>query len=244
MPFFVKTIVFTYNNGYTYYMRKILPYVANFDEVSCQQAVWAMILEKITGAVQTKVDMDALCNAQQGKWTWPFAAMKNLSDDGYQVEVRGEFNIAAFAENPERYHREFNGIKNTQIATMKSDMDKVVEDAKEVLPYILDGRIIHTLEKPTLNSITNWLDRGYLINHWLNSRALADRPGYAGHHVALYAVTDEYFVFHNPGGYNKDGQPLNHNKGQIVGHQKLLDCSVQPGTGLADISIAIRKPSF
>ncbi len=224
-------------------LEKNPPYVANFSKTSCQQAVYAMILQHFTGAAQSESDMDAMCNAKPGKWTWHFSAINKLANAGYQIVHVSDFDFREFGINPRAYLESFDGKENAKIACEKSDIESERMMALQLIEKERSGNISFELRSPEVSDIKRCLDEGYLISHWINSAALlGDFTSYTGHYVLPYDVFDDLVVFHNPGGYDKKGRPVNQCVGQMLDAGFFDRCVRSPDTGLSEGFTAI-KPS-
>ncbi len=222
-------------------MRAIPPYIPNFTKVSCQQSVYAMILQTITGVVQSPEAVNALCNSEKGKWTWHFSPMYKLAQSGYKVSHVSDFNISAFVQNPMDYLISFQGEENAHTTIDNSNMGQVLEDAQMVLDNLSLPNLNIITKKPTIDDLHTYLEKGYLLSQWINSAAIEGRKDdYNGHYVMLYDVDDRDVTFHNPGGFKKNGSPRNHNKAQVLSHERFMECIKLPHAGLSEGFTAIK----
>ena len=216
-------------------MKTTPPFVACFERMACQQAVMAMVLEHFTKVAQTKEAMDILCGAEKGKYTWPYAAMTNLVDAGYEVVSVGDFNIRQFAQNPEGL---LTPNKNTP------DIAKLQGYAQEAVKYIDSGKIIWENKAPTISDIKRYVDdpRPYLISHWMDAAKIDGTKGSRGHFVLVYGIDkkEEKVIFHNPGGYTEEGEPRNICIGQTLSYDRFTEASVPENENGAFLAIRLR----
>lgn len=167
--------------------------------------------------------------------------MTQLLGMGYEVVCVGEGNVKDFIADPIQNLTEFNGATNAEKAIEHSNMPEVIEDAKRVSQLIDDHHIQNiNIQRPSIQLINDYLAQGYLLCHWVNSRALSGLEGYNGHYVLVYDTTKERIIFHNPGGYDADMNPLNHNKGQAISPSMFLKASVLPKTQRFEGFVAVK----
>ena len=58
---------------------------------------------------------------------------------------------------------------------------------------------IHKKQIPTISNIKELINKGYLLTCNVNSYALNNESGYAGHFVVIYNYDDDYLYLHDPG---------------------------------------------
>lgn len=138
--------------------------------------------------------LDEISKKEQGKWTWPTAAMLWLMENGFELRLIEEFDYAEFAKRGGDYLIDKCGHEVAQVQMENSDIEREQKVAEQFVEYApLEHRI------PKLDDIKRFLNDHWVVTCNVNSSILYDQPGYSGHFVVILDVDDEEVTIHDPG---------------------------------------------
>jgi hypothetical protein len=162
----------------------------------CFQAVFRMILaQQLPDRQFSMQDMLNLTGAKEGLATWPAKTLLELDNLGLESVMIGSFNGQAFAERGVPYIREVMGDEVADWQEKYSDIPE--ERARYAELYQKGIPVIEAV--PTLDTVSEYLGNGYLVQCGVNSKRLRGEDGYVGHSVLVLAVSNQEVVLHNPG---------------------------------------------
>jgi hypothetical protein len=219
-----------------------VPFFGNINNKSCAQCVYRMILTAIhPDKTWTMEQMDNLCGAVPGKYTWPYSPILGLTDMGLELVVYNTFDTERFIEMPEQYLIERYGPEGAKDQMEHSDIPAVLKQAKAFLDY--DGKHKFTWVKDNHNPqiAKDLLDQGYLLGLWVNARKLNDREGISGHFIVVHGYKNGVFIAHDPGGNDEDGSPTDQFENRHIPEAELFVACCPKAPERTNIMIAIRK---
>lgn len=172
-----------------------VPFFGNPDNTHCFQATIRMALENYCPKQEYSWEqLDELSGKKLDKWTWRTRGLLELHKRGMEIINWGNFIHKDFVERGEDYLIEFFGAEKAKIQIEHCDLGYEIENAREML-----GAFENRYGLPEISDIKNLLDIGYLVICNVNSKILNNLPGYSGHFILIYEVTDEHIVMHDPG---------------------------------------------
>lgn len=140
-------------------------------------------------------DMLALTGAKEGLATWPAKTLLELNGLGLEAVMLGSFDGKAFAERGVPYIREVMGDEVADWQERYSDIPQERERYAEL--YRRGIPVIDTI--PTIDTVRDYLEKGYMVQCGVNSKRLRNEAGYVGHSVLVLAIEGSEVVLHNPG---------------------------------------------
>ena len=183
----------------------IPPYFGNPDGKKCQQCVYKSMLEHFNPSKEyTWDELDYICGAEPGKWSWTFKPLVELDKLGFEVIFHEIFDLEKFVADHEGYLNELYGAAQAKASIENSNMVKAISDAKEILEK--SDRINWSQEPFSVEMVRNYLSNGYLLNIWVNPKKLEGEEGTGGHFVLAYDINDTHITIHDSGGV-RDGEP-------------------------------------
>lgn len=177
-------------------MKLDIPFYPNTpDDTHCFQAVLRMVLKYFLPHEEyTWKELDKMTAKKEGLWTWPMAALLELRRKGFEIASVEVFDYGRFAREGPDYLYEFLGDEVAQAQVEHSDIQQERRLAREFVQEVgVDKRI------PSMTDIVTMMNDGYLVTCNVNSHALRNRPGYAGHYVLITGYGDSELVLHDPG---------------------------------------------
>ncbi len=139
-------------------------------------------------------ELDAISAKQEGKWTWPTAAMLWMLENDLEVSLIEDFDYAAFVERGEDYIIERYGSEVGQAQAENSDIERELNYSRRFMKIApLDFRV------PTLADIRSELAKGSVVIVNINSAQLNDSEGYSAHFVVVTDIDDTRVRLHDPG---------------------------------------------
>jgi hypothetical protein len=169
------------------------------DGTACFHACIQMAMRlKKTADVPSFQDMDQMMRRAPGKYAWEYALLSELIRRNFAVKFIQNFDLQKFVEEPEGYLLEFYGQEAGKIQIENSDLDTVVEDAKNFLECASNHRCLEQ-RTPSLDDVKGLLRQGYLLIPLINQRILQADPGYAAHYIVIFGFSDRGVRIHNPG---------------------------------------------
>lgn len=130
-----------------------------------------------------------------GKSTWPQQMLINLKEMDFDIVVVEGFDGHEFIKRGAAYLKDAFGKETAEWQTKNSD----IPQEQKLYQKMYDLGVQCETRIPRLSEIREHLDRGYLVQCTVNSRALNHKEGYIGHSVLVYAVDDDYVTLHDPG---------------------------------------------
>lgn len=139
-------------------------------------------------------ELEAITAKVEGLWTWPIATMLWLAERNYQIIVKTTFDYRAFASKGNEYlfERLGNEVAKAQIANSN------IPQEQRLAERLLD-KVKIVREIPDFDDIRNLLDDKFIATCNVNSRALNNLNGYAGHFVVVMGFDDDGLYIHDPG---------------------------------------------
>lgn len=176
-------------------MKKVPFYPNTPDQTHCVQAGIKIVLKYFLPERDFSMEeLEKLTSYIKGKGTWNTAAFINLHKMGFDVVDMDVLDIDEFLKRGPDYMLELYGPEIGQWAIEHTDFPK-----EQALYRELQQLGIHQAVTPTIEDIKRLLDDGYLVGPGVNSRALNDKPGFAGHFVVVFDYDDKGFYLHDPG---------------------------------------------
>lgn len=175
---------------------KEIPFYANTpDDTHCFQASLRMILKYFYPSENYSwEELDKITAKVEGLWTWPTAGLIWLQEKGLEIKNIEPFDYSKFVQLREKYLLKQYGeeVGNEQIK--HSDINQEVELAKKFVEVVdVEQRV------PGIDDIKRLLLENYVVIVNVNSVALDNRKGYAGHFVVIKGFDGEGFVINDPG---------------------------------------------
>lgn len=221
--------------------RTEIRFFGNHNNVSCGQCVYRMALSHFYPEQDfSHTEMDVLCGAVEGKGTWPYLPVTKLSDMGLKIVTYDMFDTEKFVKSPVTYLHEFYEAGTAQYCIENSDIDLVVAQAQTYLDHLKLNKLstIKSYHNPDI--LRGLLDDGYLINLWVNSRALNNQDGFSGHFILVYGYDGKNFMAHDPGGNDENGNAIDQYPHRIISEDALYTaCCIKAGE--TDTLIAIKR---
>lgn len=183
---------------------KEVPFFGNPDGVSCAQAVYKMILEYFEPSKDYSFEeMNRLCGATPGKYTWLFSIVSQLADKGYDVRVITDYDFESMATDLRTYWERELGPEATADYLKNSDMAALPEQIHQFMRYVRSGKLTFEKRHWVTQDLIDALAQGYLAGTWVNYHAIHDQDGFTGHFVLCFDFDGENFILHDPGGQDK-----------------------------------------
>lgn len=173
-----------------------IPFYPNTgDGTHCFQAALRMALSYFDPSREfTYSELDKISQKEEGKWTWPTAAMLWLMENGYEVKLVEEFDYTDFAKRGADYLIEKYGHEVAGIQTENSDIEREQEIASRFIEYApLEFRI------PELDDIKKLIADNWVVICNINASLLYGQHGYSGHFIVMLDVDGDEVVLHDPG---------------------------------------------
>lgn len=173
-----------------------VPFYGNTpDDTHCFQAALKMILKYFQADKDYSwEELEKISAKVEGLWTWPYAGMLWLHDNGFEVKSISAMDSERFANEGYDYLVEFFGEERAEANRKHSDLEQERRLARLFVEKdIKDARI------PDANDIKRYLEEGYLVKCTVNSRVFRDKEGYVGHAIIVKGYDDEGFIIHDPG---------------------------------------------
>jgi len=168
------------------------------DNTHCVQAALRMVLKHFFPEREfTYEELDRASNKQSGKWTWPYAAIVWMTEQGLEVINVSIFDTNQFVAHAESYMLEVFGEEKTKANLEHSDISLAVSDAEQ---YLKNRSIKEERRIPTIDDIKEFLKQGYIPTCGVNSRVINGEEGYAGHRIVVTGFDENGLFIHDPGG--------------------------------------------
>ncbi len=174
---------------------KIVPFFPNHENSYCFEAVLKMVLSFfLPSQTFTWKQLEKITGKNNGCWTWPTQAILKLKKFGFDVELYQQFDHKSFAKMGVKYIKEKYGETIAQEQQRNCDLKYEMVVSEQLV------KTHHTnIVTPNYNTIDTVLKQGYLIICNVNSKALVNCKGYAGHFVLVYGIDENNIHFHDPG---------------------------------------------
>lgn len=221
---------------------KPIPFFGNYDNRSCVQCCYRMVLSYFYPEKDWPQGyMDEFCGASPGKYTWMFQPITGLINLGFDLIMYSNFDAIKFLVSPIDYMTDKYGSEGAKVNLENTDMNKVLAQAKDYVEspeYHRTKRYSHSY---TVDLVKELLDDGYLLITWVNSGTLNDLGGYSGHYVLIHDHEPGILIAHDPGGNFEDGTPKNQYPNRPIPHDLLMQsCLSGRGSDTGNL-IAVRK---
>lgn len=177
-------------------MKKLVPFYANTeDDTHCYQSALKMVLGYFLPENDFSWEtLDKITDKIENKWTWPQAGLLSLIQLGFEIVIIDAFDYKRFLDNGVKYLEDEYG-KEVALAQQKnSDIENAMKHIKKLLEIDL-----HFEKNPSIEVLKKYIDKGYLLICNVNSSQLNNNPGYIGHFVVIYRITETHIEFHDPG---------------------------------------------
>ena len=138
-------------------------------------------------------ELDAITAKVEGKWTWPYAGLIWMHEQGFEVRVIEMFDSVRFSKEGESYLFDFF---THEVATAQIANSVIVQEL--ALAKECTEKIATEVRMPSTEAIVALLNDGFLVCCNINVRALNDRDGYVGHFVIVTGC-DGDVTLHDPG---------------------------------------------
>lgn len=173
-----------------------VPFFGNTDDnTHCYQAVIRMMLNYYLPQEDFSWEkLDKMSAKKKDKWTWPTQMLLNLKKEGFDIIVIDPFDFKTFVQRGEPFLLELWGKEMGEAQIHNSDIEH-----ERALFRLYEKAITAEQRAPTLNDISQLLERGYLIECNINSRILNEQEGYAGHSILIYGMDAHSIYLHDPG---------------------------------------------
>ncbi|MCR4264132.1 MAG: peptidase C39 family protein [Candidatus Roizmanbacteria bacterium] len=177
-------------------MKRSVPFFANTsDDTHCFQAGLRMVLKYfLPEKNHTWKELEKMTAKVKDLWTWPTQGIINLHRMGFNIVDIDDFDIEKFIDNGGEYMIERYGNEVGKEQIKYSDIDQERKIHRE---YI--NLNIHQKRIPELKELKKLLDEGYLVTCNVNSYALNNEKGYAGHFVVIFDYDKNNLYLHDPG---------------------------------------------
>lgn len=177
-------------------MNSDVPFYANTpDDTHCFQAGIKSILKFFEpGQEYSWEELEDITAKVEGLWTWPIATMLWLADRNYQVIVKTTFDYQAFASKGNNYLVERVGDEVAKAQIAHSNIPQEQRLSEQLLEKV---KIVK--EVPTFGDIRKLLTEGFIVTCNVNSHAMNNLEGYAGHFIVVKGFDDAGLYIHDPG---------------------------------------------
>lgn len=177
-------------------IRKQVPFYPNTsDDTHCYQAALKMVLKYfLPNKDFSWEELEKLTAKVEGLWTWPTQGLINLHKMGFEIVDIDDFDIEEFIRDSKDYLIRKYGREVGEAQIKYSDLEQERRIYKEYLKLNL-----HQQRTPTIEDLKKLIDAGYLAICNVNSYALNNETGYAGHFVVIYDYDGENLYLHDPG---------------------------------------------
>jgi hypothetical protein len=194
-------------------MKKIPPYYHNFDGIHCLQSALRSTFGYFAPEKNwTWSQLEKLTNMRPKSPTWPMGFLSKLNQHGYEAVIIEHFDYEKFSKNPKNYLENYFSAEQLPYVHKGLDLEQELKATLNLLKAQAAGHLKIIQRNSTAADIKKYLGEGYLIIHWVNSRALMQREGNVGHFVLIYDKYDEKTVtLHDSGGVRAlppKGQPV------------------------------------
>lgn len=176
--------------------QKSIPFYGNStDNTHCFQAAIRMVLKHFLPKEEFPYDkLDIISKKIKGKGTWPTATMLWLKENGFEIVDIEEFDYQKFIKEGENYLRHAYGDEVADVQIKYSDIDQERKLAREFLK-----KVSFENRESKIEDISKLMKKGYLLILNVNSNALNNEKGYAGHFVVVTGINNKTITIHDPG---------------------------------------------
>jgi hypothetical protein len=177
------------------YMKQV-PFFANTpDDTHCVQASFRIMLKYFRPEQDFSFEqLDKMSQKQPGLGTWWPPMLMELRELGFLVKNIEGFDYQRFYKEGEAYVKSIYPPETAEYYLKRSNLAQI----KPMVPKFLKTVGLET-RPATIGDVDALLSDGWLVGVDLNSRALNDRPGYAGHMVVIFDSSNDNFWLHDPG---------------------------------------------
>ena len=170
-------------------------YENTIDNTHCFQACLKMILKYFFPEKDYNWRyLDKISAKVPGKWTWSMAALIWLTKQNMEIKNIEVFDYKKFIDKKEDYLFEFYGKEVAEQQIINSLISQEIEFSREFIK-----KIKTEVRLPNIDEIKILLDDGFLIGCNVNSCALNNKEGYAGHFVIVKGYDSDGFFINDPG---------------------------------------------
>jgi len=147
-------------------------------------------------AIPSLQEVDRHLNEIPGKYSWPFAGLKYLSEVGFETQIHSLFDVEQFIIKPDEYLRAFYGGEEGEDQVRNTDLNSVTNDVKSFLAQPTTSTFS---VQPDLRTIQRLIGEGYYVIPEVNQKPLQGDTGYVGHFIFAYGKSPNGVLMHNPG---------------------------------------------
>jgi len=172
-----------------------IPFYANTPEdTRCVQACSRMILKYLLDREFSWEELDDLMQSGAGEATSPVAALTGMTKLGLQTALITDFDHLRFSREGIGYIRHMYGNEIADWQLANGDVEK----GREISRSLFSSSVLYECRSPELDDIKTYQEAGYIIFCGINSKAINDENGYAGHSIVVLDIEDTVRM-HDPG---------------------------------------------
>ncbi len=168
------------------------------DGASCFHACIQMAMRtKSGGHVYSFQEIDAIQKRSPGFYSWEYAMLDRLSQEGFLCEVISAFSLERFVREGAAYLIEYFGEASAKDQIEHTeDLAAVIDFARQ---YMMRKTAKYDERIPTLDDVRTAIDNGWYLIPTINQRILQADPDFAMHSVFAYGYSERGVRIHNPG---------------------------------------------
>lgn len=173
-----------------------VPFYSNTpDDTHCFQAALKMVLKYFQPEKDYSFEeLDKVTAKVEGMWTWPYAGLIWLAENGFEVKSISLMDRMRFANEGYEYLVEFYGTEKADANRKHSDLEQ-----EQRLARLFEEKKMSETRLCDMDDIKRFLDEGYLVKCTVNARTFGNKGGYAGHAVIVKGYDADGFIIHDPG---------------------------------------------
>ena len=165
------------------------------DDTHCLQAALKMVLKYFEpNKDYSWEELERITAKVEGMWTWQYAMMIWLTENGFDVTQISLFDDTRFSKEGYDYMVEFSGKERADANRTRSDLAQEQRLAKKITGYASKQ-----MREAELDDIKRFLEKGYLVICSVNFRVLSEKDGYVGHSLVVKGFDDRGFIVHDSG---------------------------------------------
>ncbi|MEM7617847.1 MAG: hypothetical protein AAF244_00555 [Pseudomonadota bacterium] len=220
---------------------KIPTYVQNPTNVHCQQAVQAMVLVDFRYATFAGSRMfgalDKMNHAEPNQWTSDYPGILGMAQEGMSVVFGSSYDLTEYADGPYGMYLKYCGRTVADTFNKRLNLESCSDAARNLSNFSASN--YRNIKKSVTKDILELLDRGYLVNAWVDSGRMRESKKFSGHYVLLYGHDGTSITFHDPGGSLSRGSSKNISNRMTI--NRFDQCRRYPETNNTGTFIAYRQ---
>jgi Papain-like cysteine protease AvrRpt2 len=175
--------------------RSLVPFFSNTeDNYHCFQAALRMLLSHYQPhRVYSWNELDGI-TAHTANYTWPAAGLLYCVSIGLDVLVVEDFDYERFGTEGYSYLVEVAGKEVADDQRKNSNLEQEMEYAKRLRQSVRTEQRV-----PLRKDLADVLEQGAVVICNVNSCALVEQKGYAGHFVVVIGIGKQGVRLHDPG---------------------------------------------